>query len=106
MKSETALIYHDHKVCTECKYDSHCQLFNPGSYCLYEVKLHPDGTKPRIGNPTLTMPNSYGFTTWNRDNGQVTDGVIKGDSCHCDNKHYLDGESAAVVASQQYQVYA
>jgi len=24
MKSETALIYHDHKVCTECKYDSHC----------------------------------------------------------------------------------
>lgn len=48
---EDLMVYHDHKVCTECKYDSHCRLFSPNSYCKHDVKLDVRGEKYRMGNP-------------------------------------------------------
>lgn len=49
---EVDITYQDHKVCTECKYNSHCRLFNPLSYCLDEVPRARNGTLFKIGNPT------------------------------------------------------
>ena len=38
-----------------------------------------------IGNPVNPGLSSTGFIDWIRDNGRVTDGIIKGVSCDCEN---------------------
>ena len=43
MDNDFTVEYQNHTVCTECKYDSHCQLFNPNSYCYEEGNTTPDG---------------------------------------------------------------
>lgn len=51
MDNDFMVEYQNHEVCTECKYDSHCQLFNPASYCYEEGQTTPDGAQYIIGNP-------------------------------------------------------
>ena len=77
-------------MCTECKFHSHCTLFNPKSYCLEDAKKNFDDTYYRIGNPLSPSIASHGFEDWVRDLGRVTDGTIIGDSCKCDFSHYLE----------------
>jgi hypothetical protein len=49
--SEESITFQTHEVCTECKYDSHCQVFNPQSTCKMDVMKLPDGSTQTIGNP-------------------------------------------------------
>lgn len=40
-----------------------------------------------VGNPATPTIPLYGFQDFIRDFGRVTDGVIKGNACECENFH-------------------
>mmetsp|Transcript_15425 Transcript_15425/g.23729 ORF Transcript_15425/g.23729 Transcript_15425/m.23729 type:complete len:131 (-) Transcript_15425:749-1141(-) len=103
MEQEETITFQDHQVCTECKFHSHCKLFNPLSTCRADENTNADGTAYKIGNPLTPSIASHGFEDWNRDEGRVTDGEIRGDSCDCEFSHYLS--DAADQEGQQYTVY-
>ena len=92
-----SLIYQNHSICTQCKYDSHCNAFNPFAVCLQDVAEYT------IGNPFITTPTNYGFKDLIRDHGRVTDGKIKGDSCDCETniQEYKDVDGNI----QQYRIF-
>lgn len=84
LASENHISYQDHKVCTECKYDSQCRLFNPLSYCHDDTNRMVDGSLYKIGNPLKPNVSHHTHTDWIRDKGRVTNGEIRGDTCECD----------------------
>jgi len=73
-----------HSICTQCKYDSHCKMFNPSAFCIEDPNK-----QFIIGNPFSTSPTNYGFKNLIRDKGRVTDGKIKGESCNCENSKQI-----------------
>ena len=83
-------MYQEHQVCSECKYHSHCQVFNADSACKGDANKDVFGNLYRIGNPVQPGVGNYGFTSWERDSGRNHDGYIYGESCNCDTSHYLD----------------
>ena len=74
MEDDFAVEYQNHSVCTECKYDSHCQIFNPLSFCYEEGNTTPDGEQYKVGNPMTANIQSYLPKDFIRDEGRVTDG--------------------------------
>lgn len=87
------LFYQDHPICQECVYDSQCSWFLPGGKWV----LSPDNYV--IGNPLEPTLTSYGFQDNIRDNGLVTDGIIKGPIWDCESARPRYTDTALNVES-------
>jgi hypothetical protein len=80
-------------TCTDCKFDSHC------NYMLKTATCNQDSAVVTLGNPMTPDPTSPGFSDRIIDNGLVTSGKVKGDTCDCGDE--IPGSYLTVSGTQQ-----